>query len=115
MSSFLISPAYAAGSASGGFDMNAVYQYGPIILIFLIFYFLLIRPQQQRQRKLREEQSTLRRGDRIVTAGGIVGVVQATREDSPEVDVEIAPNVRIKVVRTTITTILPRDKPANDA
>ncbi|MDF7674396.1 preprotein translocase subunit YajC [Acetobacteraceae bacterium ESL0709] len=116
MSTVFFSTAYAADQAGGGaFSTETLLQYGPIILIFVVFYFLLIRPQQTRQRQLREKQNGLRRGDKIVTAGGIVGVVQATREDSPEIDVEIAPNVRVKVVRSTITTVTPRDKPANDA
>ncbi|GBR50033.1 protein translocase subunit YajC [Neokomagataea thailandica NBRC 106555] len=87
-------------------------QFAPMILIFVVMYFLLIRPQQARQRKLKEEQSSLRRGDRIVTAGGILGVVQATRDGSEEVDVEIAQGVRVKIVRSTITTVLERSEKA---
>ncbi|QHI95327.1 preprotein translocase subunit YajC [Aristophania vespae] len=115
MNTIFFSTAYAADTAGGAFSVATLMQYGPLILIFVVFYFLLIRPQQVRQRQLREKQNSLRRGDKIVTAGGIVGVVQATREDSPEVEVEIASNVRVKIVRTTITTVIPRDKPANDA
>lgn len=96
------------------FNPTALMQYGPIVLIFLVFYFLLIRPQQKRQKELREQQNGLRRGDKIVTAGGIIGTVQATREDSQEVDVEISPEVKVKVVRSTITTVIPRDKPTSD-
>lgn len=114
MSSLFISSAQAADG--GGLLSNPqVLQFAPMIFIFVVFYFLLIRPQQQRARKLREEQGSLRRGDRIVTAGGIVGVVQATRDDSDEVDVEIAQGVRVKVVRSTITNITSREKPANDS
>lgn len=87
-------------------------QFAPMVLIFVVMYFLLIRPQQMRQRKLKEEQNTLRRGDRIVTAGGVIGVVQATREGSEEVDVEIAQGVRVKIVRSTITTVLSREQKA---
>lgn len=107
--------ASVAQSASEGGMLQMAVQYGPIILVFLVFYFLLIRPQQKRQKELRVQQNSLRRGDKIVTAGGILGVVQATREDNSEVEVEIAPNVRVKIVRSTITTVIPRDKPANDA
>ncbi|GBR18395.1 preprotein translocase subunit YajC [Gluconobacter sp. NFX36] len=114
MSSLFISSAQAADG--GGLLANpTVLQFAPMIFIFVVFYFLLIRPQQQRQRKLREEQGGLRRGDKIVTAGGIVGVVQATREGSDEVDVEIAQGVRVKIVRSTITNIVSRDKAANDS
>ncbi|GBR43844.1 MULTISPECIES: preprotein translocase subunit YajC [Neokomagataea] len=87
-------------------------QFAPMVLIFVVMYFLLIRPQQARQRKLKEEQNSLRRGDRIVTAGGVIGVVQATREGSDEVDVEIAQGVRVKIVRSTITTVLSREQKA---
>ncbi|MXV44078.1 preprotein translocase subunit YajC [Saccharibacter sp. 17.LH.SD] len=113
MHNLFFSTAYAA-DAGGGFNAATLMQYGPIVLIFLVFYFLLIRPQQKRQKELREQQGALRRGDKIITAGGIVGVVQATREDSSEIDVEIASGVRVKVIRSTITTVLPREKPAND-
>ncbi|EHH69201.1 preprotein translocase subunit YajC [Gluconobacter morbifer] len=114
MSSLFISSAQAADG--GGLLSNpTVLQFAPMIFIFVVFYFLLIRPQQQRQRKIREEQNALRRGDKVVTAGGIVGVVQATRDDANEIDVEISPGVRVKIVRSTITTILPREKPANDS
>ncbi|QDH17510.1 preprotein translocase subunit YajC [Swingsia samuiensis] len=113
MSSLFFSSAQAADG--GGILSNpTVLQFAPMIFIFVVFYFLLIRPQQVRQRKLREEQNALRRGDKIVTAGGIVGTVQATRDDSNEVEVEIAQGVRVKIVRSTITNIIQRDKPAND-
>lgn len=117
MNNLLFSSAYAADAGTGGaFSSAALMQYAPIVLVFLVFYFLLIRPQQKRQRELREEQNNLRRGDRIVTAGGIVGVVQATRDDSQEVDVEIAQGVKVKIIRSTITTIMPREeKAANDS
>jgi preprotein translocase subunit YajC len=85
------------------------------VAVFAIMYFLLIRPQQQRQKQLKSELKALRRGDRIVTAGGVIGVVQRTREESNEVEVEIAPNVRVMVMRETISTVLTSTaKPAND-
>ncbi|MBA5726688.1 preprotein translocase subunit YajC [Bombella mellum] len=118
MNSFLFSTAYAADAGTGGgaFSSAAMLQYAPIVLVFVVFYFLLIRPQQKRQRELREEQNSLRRGDRIVTAGGILGTVQNTRDDSQEIDVEIAPGVKVKVIRSTITTVLSReDRVANDS
>lgn len=116
MNNILFSTAYAADAGGGVFSSAALMQYAPIVLVFIVFYFLLIRPQQKRQRQLREEQSGLRRGDRIVTAGGIVGTVQNTRDDSQEVDVEIAQGVKVKIIRSTITTIMPREgKAANDS
>ncbi|MCX5617375.1 preprotein translocase subunit YajC [Bombella sp. TMW 2.2543] len=118
MNNILFSTAYAAdaGAAGGAFNSAALMQYAPIVLVFIVFYFLLIRPQQKRQRELREQQGNLRRGDRILTAGGILGTVQNTREDSQEVDVEIAPGVKVKVIRSTITNVLSREgKAANDS
>jgi len=100
-------PAYAqdaAGGALGG--LGGLAQFLPIVLIFIVFYFLLIRPQQQRQKQLKATLGALKRGDRVVTAGGVVGIVQKVREGSNEVEVEIAPNVRVQVVRDTITTVL---------
>lgn len=115
MNNLLFSTAYAA-DAGGAFNSAALMQYAPIVLVFIVFYFLLIRPQQKRQRQLREEQNNLRRGDRIVTAGGILGTVQNTCDDSQEVDVEIAQGVKVKVIRSTITTVLSREeKVANDS
>ena len=118
MNNILFSTAHAAdaGAAAGAFNSAALMQYAPIVLVFVVFYFLLIRPQQKRQRQLREEQNSLRRGDRIVTAGGILGTVQNTRDDSQEVDVEIAPGVKVKIIRSTITNVLSReDRVANDS
>lgn len=113
MHDLFFSTAYAA---NGGILANPqVLQFAPMVLIFVVFYFLLIRPQQARQRKLKEEQNSLRRGDRIVTAGGVLGVVQATREGSDEVDVDIAQGVRVKILRSTITTILSREKASKEA
>lgn len=109
MNNLFFSTAYAA-DPGGMFNTATLMQFGPIVLIFLVFYFLLIRPQQKRQKELREQQNGLRRGDKVVTAGGIVGVVQATRDEAQEVEVEIAPDVKVKIVRSTISTIIPRDK-----
>jgi len=112
-------PAYAqdaSGGALGGMfgSLAGISQFLPIILIFIVFYFLLIRPQQQRQKALKAMVSAVKRGDRVVTAGGIVGVVQRVRDGSDEVEVEIAPNVRVQVVRDTISTVLKPPGAAND-
>jgi preprotein translocase subunit YajC len=71
-----------------------------------VFYFILIRPQQQKQKALKASLSAVKRGDRVVTAGGILGTVQKTREGSNEIEVEIAPNVRVTVLRETISAIV---------
>ena len=83
----------------------------PIILIFVVFYFLLIRPQQKKMRDHREMLGALRRGDKVVTGGGIVGQIVKVGEDD-QITVEIADEVRVKVVRSTITTVLAKPQPA---
>lgn len=116
MSNMLISAAYAQSAGAGGGSGSTLMSFLPFVAVFAIMYFLLIRPQQQRQKQLKSELKTLRRGDRIVTAGGVVGIVQRNKDDAPEVEVEIAPNVRITVLRDTISTVLTSSaKPANDA
>ena len=83
----LISTAYAQGT--GMFDQSALVQFLPLVLIFVVFYFLLIRPQQRKAKDHRAMLDALRRGDRVVTGGGIIGTV--ARVDSPEeVEVDIA-------------------------
>ena len=109
----LISPAYAQDAAAAG-GMGLVMQILPLILIFVVFYFLLIRPQQKRQKEHREMMSKLKRGDRVLTAGGIIATVTRVKEGSDEVEVEIAPNVRVNVLRQTIGDMF-KPVAANDA
>jgi preprotein translocase subunit YajC len=107
----LISTAYAQG-VGGLFDSsNAMVQFLPLVLIFVVFYFMLIRPQQKKQKDHRAMLETLRRGDRVVTGGGIIGTVN--RVASPEeVEVDIAQGVRVRVLRSTISTVLAKPDPA---
>ena len=112
----LISAAYAQTAAtSGGLlgGLGAAGQFLPIVLIFGVFYFLLIRPQQQKAKELKAALGAIKRGDRVVTGGGIVGTVQLVRDNSNEIEVEIAPNVRVSVVRETINSIV-KPVAAND-
>lgn len=108
----LVSPAYAQGTGlTGIMDQNALIQFLPLVLIFVVFYFLLIRPQQKKQKDQRAMLDSLRRGDRVVTGGGIVGTI--ARVISPEeVEVDIASGIRVRVVRSTITTVLAKPNPA---
>ncbi|WP_428392249.1 preprotein translocase subunit YajC [Lichenicoccus sp.] len=107
------------GTAGGGAGLlgglAGIGQFLPIVLIFIVFYFLLIRPQQQRQKSLKTMVASLKRGDRVVTAGGIVGVVQKVREGSNEIEVEIAPNVRVQILRDTISSVVKPPGAANDS
>src|SRR5499425_117263 len=108
----LISAAYAQGTGiTGLFDnQSALIQFLPLILIFVVFYFLLIRPQQRKAKDHRTMLDALRRGDRVVTGGGIIGTV--ARADNPEeVTVDIADGVRVRVVRSTITSVLAKPDP----
>ena len=100
--------AQAAGAPSAG---AAVAQFLPIILIFIIFYCLLIRPQQKKMKEHKAMVEALRRGDQVVTSGGIVGKVSKVQEDNM-VEVEIADGVRVKVIRHTITQVLNKTEPA---
>ena len=104
----LISTAYAQGT--GIFDQNALIQFLPLVLLFVVFYFLLIRPQQTKQKEHRKMLDALRRGDRIVTGGGIIGTV-ARVDSAEEVTVDIAEGVRVRVLRSTITSVLAKPDP----
>lgn len=103
-------PAYAQ-SAGGAEGLTA---FLPFILIFVVFYFLLIRPQQKRAKEHRNMVQQLRRGDKVVTAGGIVGKVARAPEDG-EVDIEIAEGVKVKVVRETISQVITKSAPQDGA
>ena len=105
----LISPAYAQGT--GLLDQSALVQFLPLVLIFVVFYFLLIRPQQKKQKDHRTMLDALRRGDRVVTGGGILGTVSKV-VGNEEVEVDIASNVRVRVLRSTITSVLAKPDPA---
>jgi preprotein translocase subunit YajC len=105
-----ISPAFAqtAGIAGAGSLLSSIV---PFILIFGIMWFLLIRPQQKKVKEHRAMVDALRRGDQIVTAGGLIGKVHKVKEDG-EVEVEIADGVKVRVVRSTITSVLSKTEPA---
>ena len=107
----LISSAYAQDLTA---MMGGATQFLPLVLIFGVFYFLLIRPQQQRAKEMKAMLAALKRGDRVVTGGGILATVQKVKEGSNEVDVELAPNLRVVVLRETITTVL-KPTAANDS
>ena len=100
----LISTAYAQGTgAGGGFDLMAL---APLVLIFVVFYFLLIRPQQKRAKEHKEMLSKIRRNDRIVTNGGLIGKVAKVNDDRDELELDVAENVRVKVRRGMIAEVI---------
>jgi preprotein translocase subunit YajC len=109
------SPAFAqaaggAAPAGSGFLM----QFAPLLLIFVIFYFLLIRPQSKRMKEHRNKLDLLKKGDTVVTAGGIIAKV--IKVDETEAEIEIAAGTKVRVVKATITDFAPAGsaKPAND-
>ena len=104
----LLSQAAGAGGAASGFIMLV-----PYLLIFVVFWFFLIRPQSVKMKEHRAKVASVKVRDQVVTGGGIVGKV--TRVDDDFVDVEIAPNVKIKVVKSTLADVVANGgKPAND-
>jgi preprotein translocase subunit YajC len=107
-----ITPAYAQDAAG---IMASATQFAPLILIFGVFYFLLIRPQQQKQKEMKAMLANLKRNDRVVTGGGVLGTVsKAPAADSREIEVEIAPGIKITVLRETIASVI-NPIAANDA
>jgi len=108
------SPAFAAtgGTASGGTAAFLV-QIFPLILIFIIFYFLLIRPQQRRMKQHQAMIADVKPRDTVITSGGLIGKV--TKVDENEIEVEIAANTRVRVVKSMLSDIRPHGtKAAND-
>lgn len=93
--------------------MEAFAQFVPLILIFAIMYLLLIRPQQKKAKEHQAMVAALRRGDQVVTAGGIIGKVSKVK-DEREVELEIATGVNVRVVRNTITQVVSKTEPAKE-
>lgn len=106
-----ITPAYA--QAAGGSTNDMLMSLLPFLLIFVILYFLVIRPQQKRVKEHNEMVSSLRRGDTIVTNGGLVGKI-AKVIDEKEISVEVAPDVKVKIVRQNIQEVRAKGEPVND-
>ena len=107
----LISSAFAQ-SAGGGGDLTSLL---PFVLIFVVFYFFLIRPQQKRAKEHREMVSQLRRGDKVITSGGLVGTVTKSVDDQETVEVEIAKDVKVNIMRTMIADKRSKDDKKNAA
>lgn len=109
-------PAYAqaAGAAGQGGAASAIVSFLPLVLIFVAFYFLMIRPQQKRMKSLQDSIAAIKKGDQVVTGGGLIGKV--TKVEDNQVEVELAPNVKVRALKATIAEVLTGDasKPAND-
>lgn len=112
-----VSEAFAQTSGAagaGGFSLDSLQQFLPLILIFVVFYFLMIRPQQKKAKAHREMVNALRRGDRVLLSGGIFGQVAKVISDS-EVLVEIADKVQIRVTRGAVAEVLEKTQPVSAA
>lgn len=103
-----VTPAYAQAAGGAG---SAFASFIPLILIFAIMYFLLIRPQQKKVKQHAAMVEALRRGDQVVTAGGLIGKVVKVRDDG-EVDVELAEGVKVRVIKATIAQVRNKTEPA---
>lgn len=104
-------PAFAQG-VSGSSDF--LIQLVPILLMFVIFYLLLLRPQQQRAKLHREMVTNMRRGDTVVTSGGIIGKVTKVKDDN-EIEVEIADNTRVRVIKSTVAEVRVKGEPVKES
>ncbi len=105
-----VTPAYAQAAEGVGGGLEAFF---PLILIFVVFYFLLIRPQQKKMKAHKGMLGALRRGDKVVTGGGIIGTVTKVIDDN-EISVEIADGVKVRVQRSLISSVLSKTEPVND-
>jgi preprotein translocase subunit YajC len=105
--------AAGAGGASANSGAALFMQFAPLVLIFVVFYFLLIRPQQRRMKEHGNKIAAVKRGDNVVTGGGLMGKVTKVEDD--HVEVEIAQGVKVRAVKSTLADVLgPVGKPAND-
>ena len=88
---------------------QGIAQFIPLILIFVIFYFFLIRPQQKRVKEHKLMVQSLKRGDEIITSGGIIGTIEKVMEDD-RIEVNIDENVKVQIIKSTITSLLKKEE-----
>lgn len=104
-----VSPAYAQAVGGGS---SAILQFVPLIAIFAIMYFLMIRPQQKKAKEHQAMINAVRRGDQVVTAGGLLGKVSKVKEDG-ELEVEISEGVKVRVLKGTLANVISKTEPAS--
>ena len=107
-------PAFAQAAASSPMDPLGGLLI-PMLLMLAIFYFLLIRPQSQRAKELRERVNSVRRGDTVVTSGGMVGKVTKASDTSDEIEVELADNLKVRIIKSTLMEVRAKGEPVKDA
>lgn len=108
-----ISPAFAQAAGAPGSGSEVLMQIVPFAIILVIMYFMILRPQQKRQKNHQEMIKNVRRGDTVVTSGGLIGKVVKVVDDS-EVEIEIAPNVRIRQLRPMISDVRSKGEPVKE-
>jgi preprotein translocase subunit YajC len=111
--SMLVSPAYAQFGPAGGSEM--MMQLLPFVLIFVIMYLLILRPQQKRQKQHQEMLKNVRRGDTVVTSGGLIGkVTKKVDDDATEIEIEIADGLRVRQSRSMLADVRAKGEPVKD-
>jgi preprotein translocase subunit YajC len=108
----LISPAFAQAASPFGGD-NMLVSLLPFILIFVIMYFLILRPQQKRQKQHQEMVKNVRRGDTVITSGGLVGKVTKVIDDD-QIEVEVADDVRVRQMRSMVADVRAKGEPVKE-
>ncbi|WP_127089395.1 preprotein translocase subunit YajC [Aquabacter cavernae] len=108
-----ITPAFAQGASAAGGGTDMLIQLAPFLLIFVVMYFLILRPQQKKAKAHQEMVNSLRRGDVVITSGGLVGKV-ARVVDEAEVELQIADNVKVRQLRAHISMVRSKGEPAKD-
>ena len=109
----LITPAYAQGSLFGGGNTDMLTSLLPFVLIFVIMYFLILRPQQKRVKQHAEMVKNVRKGDTVITSGGLVGRVTKVIDDD-QVEIEVADGVRVRQMRQMVTDVRAKGEPVKD-
>ena len=107
----IVTPAFAQGAGAGGSDM--LVSLLPFVLIFVIMYFLILRPQQKRSKQHQEMVKNMRRGDSVVTSGGLVGKIAKVVDDN-EIEVEVADGVRVRQMRSMVAEVRSKGEPVRD-
>lgn len=110
----LITPAFAQGAITTSGATDLIYQLLPFVLVFVIMYMLILRPQQKRVKAQQEMIRNLRRGDTVVTSGGIIGRISKVVDDA-EIEIEIAPNVKVRVARAMVVEVRTKGEPVREA
>ena len=109
----MVAPAYAQAAGAGGAPGLDMMAYVPLLLIFVILYFFILRPQQKRAKEHQEMVKNVRRGDTLITSGGLVGKVTKVVDDD-QVEMEIADGVRVRQVKSMVTDVRAKGEPAKD-